>query len=124
VAVDEVNVPAGATCTLEGTTVDGNVSVGVSATLIARGVSVDGDVEAEGARDVKVTGTATIGGNLQADANNGGRSVSGNRIEGDLQCEQKKPATNQRTQRRLGEQRRPVRQPLQSVLLAQAGFRR
>jgi hypothetical protein len=85
-AVDEVNVPDGATCTLQGTRVDGNVSVGVGATLIARGVSVDGDVEAEGARNVEVTGRSSIGGNLQLQQ---GRSatVSDTGIDGDLKWE-------------------------------------
>jgi hypothetical protein len=84
-AVKEVDVPAGATCTLEGTTVDGNIAVGTGAILLAHVVSTDGDVEAEGARVVDVTGS-TIGGNVQVKAG-GSSAVRDTRIDGDLKWE-------------------------------------
>jgi hypothetical protein len=82
--VDEVDVPSGATCTLEGTTVNGNVSVGVNGTLVARRVAVDGDVEGEGARLVEVSDNSTIGGNLQQEQG-GSSAVRDSQIHGDLQ---------------------------------------
>jgi hypothetical protein len=82
--VDEVDVPSGATCTLERTTVDGNVSVGHGGTLVARAVDVDGDIEGEGARLVEVSANSSIGGNLQLEQ--GGSSVvNDSHIDGDLQ---------------------------------------
>lgn len=87
VAVDEVNVPPGATCTLDGTKVNGNVSVGRGATLIARGVFVDGDIEAESASSVEVTGRSNIGGNIQLQQG-GSSTVRDSRIDGDLEWEE------------------------------------
>src|SRR5690242_14692780 len=56
VSIDgDVTVPDRATCELDGTRVEGNVSVGHGARLVARGVDVDGDVEGEGAAAVEVT---------------------------------------------------------------------
>jgi hypothetical protein len=85
--VDEVEVPSGATCTLEGTTVNGNVSVDVRGTLIAHGVDVDGDVEAEGAAVVEVTGNSSIGGNLQVQQG-GSSTVTNTKIDGDLELKE------------------------------------
>lgn len=82
--VDEVDVPSGATCTLERTTVDGNVSVGHGGTLVARAVDVDGDIEGEGARLVEVSANSSIGGNLQLEQG-GSSAVNDSHIDGDLQ---------------------------------------
>jgi hypothetical protein len=84
--VEEVDVPVGATCTLEGTTVDGNVTIGGGATLVARNVSIDGDVQAEGALVVDVIGPSTIGGNFQIE-DGGSSTITGTRIDGDLKWE-------------------------------------
>jgi hypothetical protein len=65
VAVTEVNVPDGATCILEGTTIDSNVSIGVGATLRFTDMEIGGDVEADRANSVEVTGGSTVGGDLQ-----------------------------------------------------------
>jgi hypothetical protein len=86
-SVDEVDVPPGATCTLQRTTVNGNVSVGAGGTLVARGVAVDGDVEGEGARLVAMTGHSWVGGNLQLEQG-GSSAVSDSQIRGDLQTAQ------------------------------------
>jgi hypothetical protein len=83
-AVDDVRVPDGATCTLDGTTVDGNVSVGRQAVLIAHGVSIDGDVEGEGADSVEIAEDSSIGGNLQLEKG-GASSVTDTHIDGDLE---------------------------------------
>jgi hypothetical protein len=45
--VDDLRVPAGASCQLTGTRVSGNVLVEGGATLVARQVRVDGNVQAE-----------------------------------------------------------------------------
>ncbi len=87
ISVDEVDVQKGATCTLQRTTVNGNVSVGVGGTLVARGVAVDGDVEAEGARRVAMSGHSWVGGNLQLEQG-GSSAVSDSQIRGDLQTAQ------------------------------------
>jgi hypothetical protein len=81
--VDEVDVPSGAACTLEGTTVRGNVSIGHGGTLVARGVVVGGDVDGEGARLVEVSDNATIRGNLQLERG-GASTVRDSEIRGDL----------------------------------------
>ncbi len=85
--VDHVRVPEGATCRLDGTRVDGNISVGHGATLVARGVTVDGDVEAEGARSVEVSHGSHIGGNVQGQRG-GSVLVTSSRIDGDLAWEE------------------------------------
>ena len=83
-AVDDVRVPAGATCRLVGTTVTGNVSVAPGGTLEARGVAVDGDVEGQGAHQVVISAGSTIGGNLQLEQ--GGAAAVGRAVvRGDVQ---------------------------------------
>jgi hypothetical protein len=86
-SVGRVDVPSGATCTLQGTTVNGNVTVGAGGTLIARGVAVGGDVEGEGARDVVLSSSSWIGGNVQLEQG-GASSVRDSQIHGDLQTSQ------------------------------------
>lgn len=86
VAVDDVDVPSGATCTLDGTTVNGNVSIGPDGTLVARGVAVDGDVEAERARAVEITSGSSIGGNVQLQEG-GSATLSGTDVDGDVEWE-------------------------------------
>lgn len=90
-SVDEVTVPNGATCELDGTTVEGNISVGHGAHLIARGVDVDGDVEGEGTAAVEVTDGSTIGGNLQLDSG-GSAVVRDSHVDGDLSWEEQRGA--------------------------------
>jgi cytoskeletal protein CcmA (bactofilin family) len=90
--VENVEVPAGATCRLDGTTVTGNVRVRRDATLDARGVTVDGDVQGENARAVNVTMSSSVDGNIQVEQ--GGSSNvtrTRTRIDGDLQCESNNP---------------------------------
>lgn len=104
VTVEQVSVPAGATCILQGTRVDGNVFVRRDATLEALGARIEGNVQAEDAAfvrtadgtvvdgDVQVKRRAfariedtTIGGNLQLEE--WGASLEARRvvIDGDLQ---------------------------------------
>ena len=62
--VDNVRVPSGAVCTLNGTLVQGTVKVERDATLQAQGTRVIGNVQAEGAADVAVR-NSRVGGSVQ-----------------------------------------------------------
>ena len=81
--VDNLRVPEGATCTLDGTSVKGTVTVQRAATLRASGVRVVGNVQAENAADVAVS-AATIGGSVQV-VQGGGADIRGNHVNGDVQ---------------------------------------
>jgi hypothetical protein len=87
VVVPDVVVPAGATCTLVGTQVDGNVRVGPGATLLASGVTVDGDVEGERAAGVEVTEASRIGGDVQLQQDGGWATLRDVTIDGDVEWE-------------------------------------
>jgi hypothetical protein len=63
--VDNLRVPSGATCTLEGTTVKGTAKVERGATLYARNVRVIGNIQAENAQRVNVVAGSRVGGNIQ-----------------------------------------------------------
>jgi hypothetical protein len=102
---DNVRVPQGATCTMEGTFVQGTIKVETNATLRASDVHVIGNVQAEGARSVGVTRGSFVGGSIQVvqggsaqvraseingdilfDENTAGVAARGNEIGGDLQA--------------------------------------
>lgn len=108
--VDNLRVPQGATCTLNGTRVKGTVKVERGATLKASRISVIGNVQAEGAAAVNVA-ASTVGGSVQivhgkrsrldrnsvkGDVqyfeNRAAISITGNRIDANLQCKQNSPA--------------------------------
>ena len=63
--VDNLRVPDGASCTLEGTRVQGTVKVETEATLRAKGVRVIGNVQGENARRVNVVRRSRVGGSVQ-----------------------------------------------------------
>jgi hypothetical protein len=103
--VDNLRVPQGETCHLNGTRVEGTVKVGRNAALIARDIRVKGNVQAENARLVvvkagsrvnadiiHVQGKAArvfdtrIGGRLLYDENEGALEARRNVIEADLQA--------------------------------------
>ena len=105
VALDNIFVPDGATCTLNRTRTNGSVVVGTGSTLIATGVSINGNIQTEGARAVVVQGSSTVGGSIQHvqggsaridrvrvsgdvlfDSNRGLVSASSNNIGGNLQA--------------------------------------
>ena len=86
ISVDNLKVPDRAKCTLNGAHVKGNIIVGTGATLIAKAVTVDGNLQAEGAQSVTVTSRSFVGGSVQI-KQGGGASLSGLRINGDLQLE-------------------------------------
>jgi hypothetical protein len=110
VTVDNLRVPAGATCTLNGTRVKGTVKVERGATLRAANIRVIGNVQAENHKQVDVSGSE-VGGSVQVKQGGGssltGTAVSGdvqyftnrgtitirsNRIDGNLQCKENQPA--------------------------------
>ena len=81
--VDNLRVPDGATCTLNGTTLKGTVKVETRAVLYAFGVRVIGNVQAENARKVVVARGSRIGGSVQVVQSDIAR-VRGSRINGDV----------------------------------------
>lgn len=105
VQLDNLTVPNGATCTLTGTRLNGSIRVLTNATLNANGVRVNGNIQSEGASNVVVRGSSTVGGSvqikqgqratidrvtingdLQLDANRGALSISRNSIGSNLQA--------------------------------------
>jgi hypothetical protein len=106
VTVDNLRVPQGATCTLNGTRVKGTVKVGRSATLKATGIRVIGNVQAEGAAKVTVLSSrvggsvqivqgrssklrsTSVKGDVQYFENRGSVAITGNRVDGNLQCKE------------------------------------
>jgi hypothetical protein len=84
VTVDNVKVPAGATCNLNSTRVQGTVKVESRATLVATTVSVVGNVQAENAKRVVVRSNSVIGGSIQV-KQSGSATISSSQITQDLQ---------------------------------------
>jgi hypothetical protein len=103
--VDNLRVPQGATCTLNGTFVKGTIKVQRAATLIATNVRVIGNVQGENAQNVVVKGGSRVGGSVQVvqgarakvafsgvngdilyDENDGQLSVVSSRIGEDVQA--------------------------------------
>jgi len=111
VALDNVRVPTGATCTLTGTTLKGTLTVERGATLTATRVRVNGNVQSEGHRLVRVL-DSQVGGSIQLKQGStldlrrnavkgdvqvfsnttGTKTISSNRIDGNLQCKSNTPA--------------------------------
>ena len=81
VQLDSVIVPAGASCTLVGTRLNGNLEVGASSRLSADSVSVTGGLVSDGAQSLTISGTSSFGGSVQVQrglaANLLGLSASG-----------------------------------------------
>ena len=83
VTVDNLRVPDGATCRLEGTHVKGTVKVEVDAILRAFGVRVIGNVQAENARKVVVRDGSRVGGSVQI-VQGGAAKVLRTSVNGDI----------------------------------------
>jgi hypothetical protein len=83
--VDDLRVPSGATCELNGTRVEGNAKVETNATLRARSARVDGNVQGENAARV-VVGSSQVGGSVQV-KQGGGADVRETRVTGDIQLD-------------------------------------
>jgi hypothetical protein len=86
ITLDNVLVPDGRSCTLNGTRLKGTLKVSTGATLSASGVRVNGNIQAEGAKAVYVNPGSIVGGNIQIKQ---GGSARIERVEvlGDLQLE-------------------------------------
>jgi hypothetical protein len=85
--VDNLRVPQGASCTLNGTRVEGTVKVERNANLTASGIRVKGNVQSEGFKNILLRQGSVVVGSVQLE--NGLRDGSGRvlntRINGDLQ---------------------------------------
>jgi hypothetical protein len=87
VYLDNIFVPDGRSCVLDGTRAKGNIVVGSGATLSARSVSINGNLQAEEAESVRVYGSSTVGGSVQI-VKGGSASIEGARINGDIQFDE------------------------------------
>ncbi|MGH2589599.1 MAG: hypothetical protein ACRDGW_02240 [Actinomycetota bacterium] len=83
VTVDNLRVPQGAECTLNGTFVEGTIKVERDATLRASGVRVIGNVQAENARRVVVRARSSVGGSVQI-VQGGSAKIVHSKITGDI----------------------------------------
>ncbi len=83
VALDNIFVPDGASCSLNRTRANGSVVVGRGASLQATSVAINGNLQAEGAASVSVGGFSTFGGSVQI-VQGGGASITRARINGDI----------------------------------------
>lgn len=83
VTVDNLLVPQGASCTLNGTLVEGTVKVERNATLRATRIRVIGNVQAENARNVVVRNGSTVGGSVQI-VQGGAAQILNSSINGDV----------------------------------------
>ena len=85
--VDNLRVPQGASCTLNGTRVEGTVKVERNATLVANTIRVKGNIQSEGFKSILLRQGSVVVGSVQLE--NGLRGGSGRvlntRINGDLQ---------------------------------------
>jgi hypothetical protein len=81
--VDNVRVPQGATCTLNGTFVKGTIKVKRDATLMAIDVRVIGNVQGENAENVVIRATSRIGGSVQVVQGERARVIN-SRVDGDI----------------------------------------
>ena len=112
VSVSEVFVPVGASCTLDGTRVRGDVKVARDGSVSAIGARIEGNIEAEDARRVSTSASTvvdgdvqakrravvevantTITGNLQVEEAGASLLASGNRITGDVQVKKAESAS-------------------------------
>jgi hypothetical protein len=83
ITVDNLRVPSGASCSLQGTFVKGTVKVERGATLVASSVRVVGNVQAENAARVIVREGSRVGGSVQV-VQGGAARVTGSAVNGDI----------------------------------------
>ena len=86
VTLDNVRVPAGASCRLERTRAQGTVKVERNGRLTAVRVMVIGNVQAEGAASVAVRNGSRIGGSVQV-VQGGSATIVGSQVNGSIQLE-------------------------------------
>jgi hypothetical protein len=106
VTLDKLTVPAGASCILNGTTIEGNIDVYAGASLVANSISASGNLSGMSANWIEVLSGSYIGGNLRVEyggsariaassingnlrfeENGGGLEASGNQIGGNFEVE-------------------------------------
>src|SRR5918997_6627988 len=85
--VDNLRVPQGATCTLNGTRVEGTVKVERNAKLYANDIRVKGNVQSEGFKNIVLRQGSVVVGSVQLEngLRDGMGKVLNTRINGDLQ---------------------------------------
>jgi hypothetical protein len=86
IRLDSVIVPSGASCTLLGTILNGNLEVQATATAIAENVNITGGVTSDGAARLSISGASLVGGSVQVQRG-AGATLSGIGITGDLQID-------------------------------------
>lgn len=86
VLVDNLFVPANASCTLSGTRVQGSITVDKGGTLTAWRVVVDGNIQAEEAAVIRLLAGTAVDGNVQI-KKGGAVDVDGAYVDGDVQLE-------------------------------------
>jgi hypothetical protein len=86
VTLNKLTVPAGASCTLNGTRVEGNIDVEAGATLVANSIFTSGNLRGRSASRVEVLSASYVGGNLWIEFGGSARitasSIIGNLIFG------------------------------------------
>lgn len=88
VTVENIIIPEGAECILEGTHVEEDVEIKSWGSLVATNVRIGGNIQAAESQFITVDGESFVGGNVQAD-NVGTVSVSGaSVVEGNIQLKQ------------------------------------
>jgi hypothetical protein len=85
--VDNLRVPQGASCTLNGTRVEGTVKVERNATLVANTIRVKGNVQSEGFKNVTLRRNSVVVGSVQLEngLRGGAGRVLNSKVNGDLQ---------------------------------------
>jgi hypothetical protein len=83
VSVDDLRVPQNATCRLNGTRVQGTITVERNAALYASDVDVAGNIQAENAARVEVLPGSVVGGSIQI-VQSGAALIASVKINGDL----------------------------------------
>jgi hypothetical protein len=84
--LDTVTVPPGATCSLMGTRLTGNLELGTGARLLGDSIAVGGNVVADAPAELALWGTSRVGGSVQVQ---GGLTASlvGVTVAGSLQID-------------------------------------
>ncbi len=85
--VDNLRVPQGASCTLNGTRVEGTVKVERKATLVANTIRVKGNVQSEGFKNITLKENSVVVGSVQLEngLDDGSGKVLNSKVNGDLQ---------------------------------------
>ncbi|MBA2617732.1 MAG: hypothetical protein H0U91_06120 [Rubrobacter sp.] len=85
--VDNLRVPQGASCTLNGTRVEGTVKVERKATLVANTIRVKGNVQSEGFKNITLKQNSVVVGSVQLEngLDDGSGKVLNSKVNGDLQ---------------------------------------